>query len=136
MAAFRSGLLFVAGLHCSIAIAQSNHGTASQPLAQQFEGEIHKVDGRIKFSNARLGSIVREFADANRVEFTVTQEASSLRFSGELALGDIDRFMSALTEVLPVRVTRESQYAYRIAVVVKEPNQPAQPTPGLAPRRG
>ncbi len=74
----------------------------------------HEVDdttawrqGQVVFKDTPLREALERFARYHGRGLTVTADAANLRIGGRFRLDDLDGFLAALEEVLPVRVTRD-----------------------------
>ena len=61
--------------------------------------------GQTVFASVLLHEALAQFARYHGRKITVTPEAASLRIGGRFNLGDLDGFLAALQELLPVKVT-------------------------------
>ncbi len=64
--------------------------------------------GQIVFSAAPVGQALASFARYHGRELSASAEASALRVGGRYNLDDLDGFLAALEEILPVTVTRST----------------------------
>jgi len=65
-------------------------------------------EGMIVFADTPLDEALARFAQYHETPIAVSPAASALRLGGRYSLADLDGFLAALEEILPVQVTRPS----------------------------
>lgn len=63
-------------------------------------------EGMIVFADTPLGEALARFAQFHDIQIAASPAAASLRLGGRYSLDDLDGFLAALEEILPVQVTR------------------------------
>ena len=72
--------------------------------------------GQIVFNRTALGQALASFARFHGQEIATTQEAANLRVGGRYNLDDLDGFLAALEEILPVQITRSPNGPVQVAL--------------------
>jgi transmembrane sensor len=73
-------------------------------------------EGQIVFDGVPLGEALSKFAAYHGRVITASPGAAELKLGGRFNLDDLDGFLTALEEVLPVKVTHEASGAVRVAL--------------------
>jgi len=73
-------------------------------------------EGQVVFDSVPLRDALARFAAYHGRVITASAGAAGLKLGGRFNLDDLDGFLSALEEVLPVRVTRETSGAVHVAL--------------------
>ncbi|HEY9153693.1 MAG TPA: FecR domain-containing protein [Opitutaceae bacterium] len=73
-------------------------------------------EGQIVFDSVPLSEALSKFASYHGRVITASAGAAELKLGGRFNLDDLDGFLTALEEVLPVKVTHEASGAVRVAL--------------------
>lgn len=76
--------------------------------------ELAWRDGYVVFNATPLAEALAQFARYHGKGISATAETAGLKLGGRFSLDDLDGFLAAVEEVLPVRVTREISGAIHV----------------------